>query len=179
MKAPIVITKQAFVSWGGRRRHYGDGDVQLGLGYTNFLGAIPYPDVHVRFGGRNSPGLTIGTNSIGISSRASDSLKERTGTRGLLDIGVAKLEDRAYKKKHPEYNVEWGNKHINDVSKITSHLREAITNAGGVKLDKGIVGDRAAEIYFPKRKYTIIDDKNTRTIMDNKWIKRKTKELEQ
>jgi len=98
---PKMTIKKAFFSWGGRGHEYGSGksNTQLSLGYSNFLGLLPYPYAGVRFGERNKPGLTVGIPAyIGYSGRARDSLRERSGIPGLLDVIINSIED--INKKH-------------------------------------------------------------------------------
>ena len=95
MKAPIVyMEKVAFIAWGGRDKTWGGKKIQVGAGYSNLLGVVPYPNIFIRFGDKDKTGVQLGTRTIGIDSHASKSFKERTRPRGLLDILIEKIEDK-------------------------------------------------------------------------------------
>ena len=96
------LEKLSFFSWGGRSKYWGEDGVplQVGVGYSNMLGIVPYPFASVRVGDRDKAGLSIGLPlHLGIDNRASRSFTEREGIKGILDLAIEKIEDKIAAKK--------------------------------------------------------------------------------
>lgn len=100
------LEKCAFIAWGGRRMDFPlsddkDSKVQGSLGYSNVLGLVPVPHVGFRFGSQKGVGanLSVFPLTVGVSSRASKSFRERSSMPALVDLLVNAAEDAAKGEK--------------------------------------------------------------------------------